>query len=94
MKTHIASKLTATATEGDFLDAHGIVQQVIEQPLPGFFRSSKLGPAGLQLRRGEFRVVIPLAELWALGISIEPQLQPTPPTPQQEVTPEPAVPGN
>lgn len=93
MKTHILTELTGTAIEGDFRDETGIMQKVHEEPVKGFFRSTQLGHAGVQLRRGEFRVVIPLAKLWELGISIEPQLQPTPPTPQQVVAPEPAVPG-
>ena len=93
MKTHIVTELTAAAIEGEFRDETGIMQKVHEEPVKGFFRSTQLGAAGLQLRRGEFRVVIPLAKLWDLAIAIEPQLQPTPPTPQQVVTPMPSVPG-
>lgn len=50
--------------------------EVYGEPTEGFFRVARFGIQGVLLERGEMRVLISLAELWAVAASVEPGLEP------------------
>jgi hypothetical protein len=75
----IITALAADHLEGQFTEPHGILQQVLDEPLPGYFRAVKLSAAAVVIQRGPHAVVIPLDVLRRMADTVEPALVPTPP---------------
>lgn len=86
----IITDLTGQSVDGNYVDQGGIVQQVLDEPAKGFFRSTKLGRDAVIIKRGEHAVVIPHSVLRAFAELIEPALKPAPPqveSPAQPIQP-------
>lgn len=84
----IATQLNGEFADGEFQDQSGILQQVIDEPVKGFFRSTKLTRQAMLIKRGDHCVVFPLEVLHRLAEQHEPALIPKPPA--QPVAPIPS----
>ena len=82
----ILTELQATAQTGEITENRGILQQVQDEPVKGFFRTVKLGAAALYLTRGDRVVAIPREELFKLAEAADPAFLPPSPQPQPEPT--------
>jgi hypothetical protein len=80
----ILTELNATAQAGEIHENRGILQQVQDEPVRGFFRIVKLGGSALYMQRGERVVAIPRAELFKLAEAADAAF--LPPAPQPEPT--------
>ena len=84
----ILTELNATAQTGEIHENRGILQQVQDEPVKGFFRTVKLGADAVYISRGDRVVAIPRAELFKLAEAADPAFLPPAPAPAQPETPE------
>lgn len=66
----------STAADGQMAEARGVLTQVHDEPVPGFFRRVKLTGNALLLERHDHVVAIPLSEAWRIAEEHEPGLIP------------------
>jgi hypothetical protein len=70
------TNLKADVADAPWLEPHGIISTVHDEPRPGVFRQVQLGGAGLTIRHNKTVVGIPLAAIIALAETAEPLLNP------------------
>lgn len=75
----LLADLSATLSEGEYVEPRDNVTVLHDEPVPGFFRRITLGAAGLVVSVGNEKLAVPLAEILKLAEQHHEGLRP--PTP-------------